>query len=234
VRRVLEAGPGGDYPAAVSSERRAFDRVRGRGLLKMYGRTRALAGVDVELRAGEVTVIEGPNGSGKSTLLSLLALLARPTRGALRFGDRDAVKARRALRRHVGVLGHQSMLYPDLSGVENLHFFAGLYELPAAAVDEVLARYEIGAFGERPVRTCSRGQLQRLALARALLPRPTLVLLDEPSTGLDETGVDRLVDVVGAERERGAIVAIVTHDQGFAERVADRRFRLQRGKVAEA
>ena len=209
---------------------RAFDEVQGEGLVKLYGRTRALAGVDVTLRAGEVTVIAGPNGSGKSTLLGLLSLEARPTRGTLRFGKADGRSARRRLRRHIGVLSHQPMLYPDLSGAENLRFFAGLLGAASERVAALRERFEVGAYGERPVRTYSRGQLQRVALARALLAEPSLLLLDEPSTGLDTRGVERLAAAIRAERTRGAIVALVTHDATFAASLADARITLRRGK----
>ncbi len=209
---------------------RAFDEVKGEGLVKLYGRTRALGGVDVTLRAGEVAGIAGPHGSGKSTLLSLLSLEARPTRGALRFGAFDGHRDRRRLRRHIGVLSHQAMLYPDLSAAENLAFFAGLLGVSADRVAVLRERFEVGTYGERAVRTYSRGQLQRVALARALLGAPSLLLLDEPSTGLDTRGIDRLEEAVRAERERGAIVALVTHDARFADALADARVSLRRGK----
>lgn len=208
-----------------------FDTIQAKGLLKTFGRTRALGGIEVRLKAGEVTVIEGHNGSGKSTLLSLLALLARPTKGHIFFGNQDAYRHRQTLRRSIGVLGHQSMLYDELSGLENLEFFAGLYNLAPSAIPEAKRRFDIGTFGERPVRTYSRGQLQWVALARALIAEPRLVLLDEPSTGLDTAGVQRLQEVVVQEKNRGAIVAVVTHDVAFADAIADRRIRLVRGKV---
>ena len=211
-----------------------FDRIEVRDLVKLYGPTRALAGVQLELRAGEVTVIEGPNGSGKSTLLDVLALLSRPTRGALRFGKYDALRERR-LRRHVGLVAHAAMVYPELTGHESLQLTAQLYGVrPEPALFSALAeRFELGAFMARPARTYSRGQLQRLALARALLPAPRLLLLDEPSTGLDVRGVERLVAAMRTERERGAIVVLVTHDTPLAQAVADRRVMLRSGKVVE-
>jgi len=214
----------------------AFDRVHGERLVKLYGRTRALAGVDVAFAAGEVTVVEGPNGSGKSTLLHLLALTAKPTDGVLRFGKLDATKDARAIRRHLGVLAHASMLYPDLSGRENVRLYAALFGVsdPKARADALFDRFGIGPFGDRPVRTYSRGQLQRVALARALVADPTLLLLDEPSTGLDVAGVERLVEVVKAERDRGAIVVLVTHDGELSGKVGDRRVALRNGKVVEA
>jgi heme exporter protein A len=210
-----------------------FDRVEARGLVKTYGATRALGGVDLVLDRGAITVIEGPNGAGKSTLLGILTLLVRPTRGTLRFGEIDAVAEPDAVRARLGVLSHSSFCYPDLSGDENLALAARLYGLadPRGRVKALRERFEIGAFGDRPVRTFSRGQLQRVALARALVNEPRLLLLDEPSTGLDARSTERLVAAVRAEKDRGAIVAVVTHDEPLASALGDRRVRLANGRV---
>ena len=209
-----------------------FDRVEVKGLVKVYGATRALIGVDATFDAGAVTVIEGPNGSGKSTLLNILGQLVRPTRGEVRYGELGVVN-KGAVRGAIGILAHAAMVYPDLSARENLALYARLYGLrdPAAVLERSIARFEIGRWGERPSRTYSRGQLQRLALARALIHEPTLLLLDEPSTGLDVKGVRRLVETVAAERERGAIVALITHDPKLADELADTTVKLKRGKV---
>jgi heme exporter protein A len=197
----------------------------------MFGPTRALSGVDLTLAAGVVTVIEGPNGAGKSTLLDLLSLLSRPTRGSLMFGPHDAWHMRSALRGSLGVLSHAAMVYPDLSGRENLHLFAAMYGVAKERVEELGARFEATTFWQRPVRTYSRGQLQRIALARALAHTPRLILLDEPSTGLDVRATAQLVAVVRAERERGAIIALVTHDPALSKELADKRVRLLRGRI---
>lgn len=214
-----------------------FEEVRVEGVVKVFGVTRALAGVSVTLDAGVITSVEGPNGSGKSTLLGIVAQLMRPTRGRVLYGDRRGGRgaAGVALRRHLGILGHQAMLYPELTGRENLRLFARLYDLPdpEARIGALLERFEIGAFVDRPARTWSRGQLQRVALARALLHAPRLLLLDEPSTGLDKRGVAHLTAALEAERARGAIQLLITHDAALAERLADRRVRLDRGKVVE-
>ncbi|MFM2416169.1 MAG: hypothetical protein RL385_892 [Pseudomonadota bacterium] len=208
-----------------------FSAVEARGLVKMYGPTRALSGVDLTLREGAVTVIEGPNGAGKSTLLEILSLLARPTRGSLQFGKYDGWRDRAALRGSLGVLAHAAMLYPDLSGRENLALFASMYAAPGARIDAIGSRFDVLGFWDRPVRTYSRGQLQRLSLCRALLHAPKLLLLDEPSTGLDVRSTELLVGAIDAERERGAIVVLVTHDTLLVERTADVRVRLVRGRV---
>jgi heme exporter protein A len=212
-----------------------FDRIEVRNLVKLYGPTRALAGVQLELQAGQITAIEGPNGSGKSTLLNVLALLSRPSRGELRFGQHDPRK-QAGLRAQIGLVAHAAMVYPDLTGRENLTLTASLYGLASDAprLHELETRFELGHFMQRPARTYSRGQLQRLSLARALLHAPRLLLLDEPSTGLDARGLDRLMEVMRAERARGAIVALVTHDAALAAAVADRRVQLERGKLLEA
>ena len=208
-----------------------FDRVEVSRLVKVYGATRALVGVDATFGERAVTVVEGPNGSGKSTLLNILGQLVRPTRGEVRYGDGRARGGE--LRAAIGILAHAAMIYPDLSAKENLALYARLYELwdPTEALNASVERFEIGRWGERAARTYSRGQLQRLALARALLHAPKLLLLDEPSTGLDLRGVERLVRTVEEERERGAIVVLITHDPKLADRLADARVGLERGRV---
>lgn len=208
-----------------------FQYVQALGLVKLFGATRALSGVDLRLEAGKVTVIQGHNGSGKSTLLSILAGLALPDDGEVRYGKINARRRAEALRGKIGVLAHSPMVYPDLSGRENLRFFAGLYGAPLERVESLCERFEIGRFADRPVRTYSRGQLQRIALARAVLHSPRLLLLDEPSTGLDIRGVERLEQAIGEERERGAILVLVTHDREFAKRTGDVHITLERGRV---
>ena len=218
-----------------------YDRVEAKGLVKTFGATRALAGLDAIFLAAATTVIEGPNGAGKSTLMGILSLLVKPSRGTLRFGEHDAWEQAKHLRGTVGVLAHSALLYPDLTGLQNLELASALHGLSQGVNDARMSRakerYELGSFLDRPARTYSRGQLQRLALARALLHKPQLVLLDEPSTGLDAASTKRLVLVVDEERRRGAIVIVVTHDQAFADAIATTRVRLSRGRtdaIAEA
>jgi len=210
-----------------------FNRVRAKDLVKIFGATRALAGVTATFEAGKITVVEGPNGSGKSTLLSLLAQLARPTKGTVLYGKVDGRVGGSALRGSIGVLAHASMVYPDLTGQENIELFAALHGIadPKKRAAELIERFDIGRFLRRPARTYSRGQLQRVALARALVHSPSLLLLDEPSTGLDEKAVSSLIEAVMQERDRGTILVLVTHDMDLANRIADSRIRLERGRV---
>jgi heme exporter protein A len=211
----------------------AQGQLRAEKLTKLYGTTRALLDFDATFAAGHVCVVAGPNGSGKSTLLALLAQTARPTSGHIHY---DAALASDAARRAaVGMVAHDAMLYPDLTGLENLELYAALYSVarPAARIDELRERFGAGRFAERPVRTYSRGQVQRVALCRALLHGPSILLLDEPTNGLDTDSVSRLADAIGAERARGVIQILVTHDAAFAERVADTQVALRAGRRVE-
>jgi heme exporter protein A len=201
---------------------------------KTYGPVRALTGVDARFELGTVTAVLGANGSGKSTLLSLVATLARPTSGVVTHGSLG--RTREEVRRVLGWVGHESLCYGDLTGRENLRFAGRLYGLEGdAAVERVAKRFELGgAYFDRPFRTYSRGQRQRVALARALLHEPMLVLLDEPTTGLDASGCAHLTEVVKEEASRGAVVVVVTHDESFARAVATQEVRLERGRIVVA
>ncbi len=205
-------------------------RVVVRGVVKTYGSTVALRGVDATLERARLTLIEGANGSGKSTLLGIIGTVIRATAGRVDYeplGD-DLTE----VRANLGWLSHETLAYPDLSGRENVELVARLHGLDAreawrAAED----RFELGAFARRPLRTCSRGQRQRVALARALIHEPSLVLLDEPTAGLDKSGVSRLVRVVREEVARGAAVAVVSHEPEVFREVAGARIVLERGKA---
>lgn len=207
---------------------RALSRVEARDVTKLHGSTVALRGVSATFDAGSITTIEGPNGSGKSTLLSILGTAARPTKGSvawLPFGEDQA-----DARAHVGWLGHEALVYPDLSGRENLAWVAETHGLGADTVERAGARVGLGEWSKRPVRSMSRGQKQRVALARAILHAPGLLLLDEPTTGLDVAGVSLLVDVVREEAKAGAVVVVVTHEKALTDALAGEVVRLERGK----
>ena len=203
--------------------------VRLRRVTKTYGPVRALVAVDASFAASCVTAVLGANGSGKSTLLSIIGTLSRPTSGTVTHGG---LVGAGAVRRALGWVGHASLCYPDLTGAENLRLAAELHGLPDdQALAEARDRFELGGFMERPFREYSRGQRQRISLARALVHQPTLLLLDEPTTGLDASGVARLVSVVRDEAARGATIIVVTHDERFASDVAETSVRLERGRV---
>ncbi|MCX7808564.1 MAG: ABC transporter ATP-binding protein [Deltaproteobacteria bacterium] len=210
-----------------------YKEVRLCGLTKRFGPNVALAGINATFSAGEITSIEGPNGAGKSTLLGILALLLRPTAGFLRYGDWNPFDHPTAIRRTIGFLGHASFVYPDLSAMDNWLLHAQLFglstEAAKARIKVLRERLGLGDFIFRSTRTYSRGQLQRAALARALLHEPTLLLLDEPSSGLDSKGVELLIEALQEEQKRGAIVVMVTHDTELARRLSTKRLRLRAG-----
>jgi heme ABC exporter ATP-binding subunit CcmA len=201
-----------------------------RHVTKTFGPVRALVGVSCSFGGGQVSVVRGPNGSGKSTLLAVVGTLMRSTSGAVDHGELGRTRA--VVRRSLGWVGHESLCYPDLTGRENIELAARLHGGDARqAYAHAQARFELQGFAERAVRTYSRGQRQRVALARALVHEPRLLLLDEPTTGLDKAGSERLATVVREEARRGAVVVVVTHDGAFADAVGDHVIRLERGRT---
>ncbi len=205
---------------------------------KRFGHQRALVGVDLELAAGEVCALLGPNGAGKSTLLGILSTLVRPTSGAVTYVDGDAARpADDRLRGEIGLLAHASLCYGELTAVENLVFFGGLYGVadPEARAHALLDQVGLdGKARARVASTYSRGMVQRLALARALIADPSLLLLDEPFTGLDRGGALALGQRLGQARADGVIVLVVTHDLEAIAEVTDHVVVLRRGQVAHA
>lgn len=183
------------------------------GVTRRQGNVLALAGVDLVVHRGDTVLLLGANGAGKSTLLRLLAGLSRPRRGVVRIAGRDATRDSGA-RRMVGYVAHQSMCYDDLTARENLQFVAAMTAVvePSHRVSEVLERVGLTARADHPVRTFSRGMQQRLALARAIIATPRLLLLDEPFTGLDSDGASMLRDVVTGQSADGGATICVTHD----------------------
>lgn len=203
--------------------------IEARGLARRFGRVQALRPLDLRVEAGETLAVLGPNGAGKSTLLRLLAGLARPSSGELVVAGDPRGRAER--RRRVGLIAHATFLYPELSARENLWLVARLHGLPDAAERVARALHEQGLadFAERRAGTFSRGMAQRLAIARALLHDPPVLLLDEPFTGLDAAASERLASQLA--RARGArTTVLVTHDLERAAALGDRALVLVRGR----
>jgi heme exporter protein A len=211
-----------------------FPILRFEDVSRHFGRRRALAHVSLDCRAGEIVGLLGPNGAGKSTLLAIAAALMTPSAGSVRYGTITAREGGAALRGRIGLLAHDLHLYPELTARENLEFFARLYMLPDARrrAEAALARAGLAARSEEVVSSFSRGQRQRLALERALVHDPRLVLLDEPFTGLDDEASRTLVTRLGALREAGAIVLLATHDIETVEGLVDRVAVLREGRLA--
>ena len=212
----------------------ALHQVEIRKVAKRYGNERALAGVSLDLAAGKMCALLGHNGAGKTTLLGVVSTLVRPTAGNVAYRSSAGVVTGDAVRREIGMLAHSSLCYGELSARENLALIAGLYSVDGsrAAVDAMLDRVGLEPKArDRAARTYSRGMVQRLALARALLTRPSLLLLDEPFTGLDRGGALALGEQLGALRDAGAIVVVVTHDLEAIAGRADHVAILRRGQL---
>jgi heme exporter protein A len=210
-----------------------FTGVAVRDVSRHYGRRRALARVSLACRSGEVLGLLGPNGAGKSTLLSILATILAPSSGDVRYGTRTAREAGPALRACLGFLSHDLHLYPELTARENLQFFARLYGVADVGdrVATALDRAGLTARSEDLVSGFSRGMRQRLALERALLHEPRLLLLDEPFTGLDDASVAALVSRLRELCEADRIIVVVTHDLDVAERLLDKVAVLKEGRL---
>jgi heme exporter protein A len=195
-----------------------------------------LAGVNLTVEAGELVVLLGSNGAGKTTLLRVLATLLRPSGGALALFGEDASRRPPAARRRIGYVGHESACYPDLTGRENLEFHAELHGVadPATRIADVLRWAGLEDAARRPVRVYSRGMAQRLALARAFLHAPELLLLDEPFSGLDAAAVTRLETLLAELRRAGHAIVLSTHDLDRVAAVATRVAMLHRGRIAWA
>lgn len=197
-----------------------------------FGRRRALARVSLTARTGEILGLLGPNGAGKSTLIGVLATLVAPTLGQVTYGERSARAWGPPLRQRIGLLAHELHLYSELSARQNLAFFAQLYGLnPTDTVEAALERAGLADRAHDEVSGFSRGMRQRLALERALLHRPRLVLLDEPFTGLDDRAVGAVSDRLRALAADGAIVILATHDLDLADGLVTRVALMRDGRL---
>jgi len=197
---------------------------------RTFGAVAALRAVSLTFDAGEIWALEGSNGAGKSTLLSVLATAIRPTLGRVIYEplgeDPEQVRG------ELGWVAHESLCYRELTGRENVELAAELYGVESkGAWERICDRVEARPFGDRPFGTLSRGQRQRVALARALVHEPSVLLLDEPWTGLDATSAVLLERALGEERDQGKLVILTSHAPEQAERLRARRVQLVAGRV---
>ena len=197
------------------------------------GRT-ILRDVNIDVAAGQLVALLGANGTGKSTLLKVLATLVPPSTGQVELFGKIATATSADLRRRIGLIGHQSMLYHDLSARENLEFFARLYDVadvPARA-KQMLGMIGLADRSEDPVRTFSRGMVQRVAIARALLHDPELILADEPFDGLDAPSSESLEQLLSDLNLAGKTIVMVHHDIETTLKIAERAIVLRDGRIA--
>lgn len=201
-----------------------------RGVTRVFRGRPVLRGASARFERGTITFIEGPNGAGKSTLLAIIGTGLEPSAGSVVYpplGD-----SRRAIRAELGWLAHESRAYRDLTARENVALAARLHGVePGAGFDRVADALGLRPFADQVFGTLSRGQRQRVALARAVVHQPSVLLLDEPLTGLDSESVERVASLLVRERERGSVVIVVSHVEGFPERVGGRRLRLEGGRL---
>ncbi len=205
-----------------------------RSLRKSFGLRPVLRGVDLAVAAGECVALVGPNGAGKTTLMRILATLSKPTLGIVRVAGYPLPAGASEVRQRLGVVSHHTLLYADLSAEENLAFYARLYAVrnPAPRIAAVLEQVDLSRRRRDLVRTFSRGMQQRLAIARALLPDPEVVLFDEPYTGLDPNAALMLDDVLRGVARQGRTVLLSTHDLPRGLALADRVVILAHGVIA--
>ena len=199
-------------------------------LERRYGERVALAGVSLRVEQGQTLAVLGGNGAGKTTLLRVLAGLLRPHGGAARVLGAELPTERWKLPAQVGYLGHEPLLYRELSGRENLRYHADLHGVPQVRVDQLLAQVGMADRADDPVRELSKGLVQRLAAARAVLHEPTLLLLDEPRANLDPAAAELLEPLIG--RASGRTRVLVSHDVEGALAEADLSIGLRDGRLA--
>ena len=201
------AAASGAPPAAVPAPAVVLTNVT-----RVFGVTPALVRVDLRVERGETVLLRGSNGAGKSTLLRVIATLLSPTYGAGRILGYDLLRDRAQIRSHIELLGHRTRLYEDLTAVENLRFTARLFGFEPTAIGEALERVGLADVASERVRSYSQGMRQRVAVARAILRAPELLLMDEPYAGLDTEAREVVDDLARATRARGGTVLLATHE----------------------
>lgn len=203
-------------------------------LVKRFGLKTVLRGVDFEVQPGEFVALLGPNGAGKTTFLRILASLSRPSVGEVKIAGYKLPGEAAQVRARLGVVSHLPLLYGDLTAEENLRFYARMYNIPnhELRVTEVLEMVGLEARRRDLVRTFSRGMQQRLAIGRAVLHDPDVVLFDEPYTGLDQDASSMLDDVLKTVAAKGRTVVMTSHDLARAEDLATRFDILSRGVIS--
>ncbi len=215
-----------------------LEMIRARGVVKTFGQFQVLKGLNFSLRQGEFVTLLGPNGAGKTTLMRILAMLARPSAGTIEIAGIKLQESRPSIRSLVGVISHLTFLYEDLTARENLDFYGKLYGLRGPELEQrityLLAKVGLEKRSDQRVRYFSRGMQQRLSLARAVLHRPPILLLDEPDTGLDRQAAQMLAEII-AEPAQGNLprsVLMTTHNLERGLAMSTRLVVLAGGRIA--
>ena len=203
-------------------------------LIKAFGSRLVLRGVDLTINEGDFVALMGANGAGKTTLLHIVDTLIKPTGGKVSIGGYSTANSATELRRFIGLVSHKTLLYDDLTADQNLHFYAQMYDVPSASNRIETVLNQVGLWGRQhdPVRTYSRGMQQRLAIARAMLHNPPILLLDEPDTGLDQHAADRLSELLSAVGANQRTILMTTHNLERGLSLGNRVVILAKGKIA--
>jgi heme exporter protein A len=204
-------------------------------LMKQADNKLILKGLDLSIRKGETAAILGPNGAGKSTLLKVLATLIKPTSGLVKINGLDLKKDHIEVKKMFGYLPHSSLLYDHYTPFENLVFFGNLYGVKNVEerARELVQEVGLSFFINEPVKNFSRGMIQRIAIARAIIHEPKIMLLDEPHTGLDQGAISILNNVILSMKEKGCTTLMVTHDFKQAAEICERIIIVKNGKIAD-
>lgn len=207
--------------------------VRMSAVTKRYGKVMALRGIDLQLARGRCLGIFGPNGAGKTTLLRMLSTLARPSSGTIRIAGFDVLREMEKVRPLLGVLSHRTFLFPHFTGFENLHFYGRLFGVKSLPdrIQEVLQSVGLEQHARQLVGTYSRGMQQRLAIARAILHHPQLLLFDEPFTGLDQQAVSHVQSLLKALQSTESTLIVSTHNLSRGLELCDDIAIQCRGKI---
>ncbi len=207
--------------------------IEARGLYKKFGYKTALRNVDIVLQEGDSLVLFGPNGAGKSTLIQVLCSLLQPTAGSVRIAGYDAHRDREALHQIIGLIGHQTFLYPHLTAYENLKFYGAMYGVDRLGdrIAEVLELVGLSASTHDAVQGFSRGMQQRLSIGRAIIHDPAIMFLDEPFTGLDQQGSEDFIKLILQFRSQGKTVIMASHHIHLGTELCDRAAILKSGNI---
>jgi len=203
------------------------------GLTKSFGNHLALAGIDLKVRQGDSVVIFGPNGAGKTTLIKILTTIMNPSSGTVLIDGLNLKNNAEEIRRRIGIVAHQTFLYSNLTVYENLQFYSRMYDVPniKERIHEVVAMVDMTSRLHDHIGTLSRGMQQRLSIARSLLHKPAIMLLDEPETGLDQRATSMLWKVLGIEGEEKRTIILTTHNLERGLELGGHLLILDKGKI---
>ena len=204
-----------------------------KGLIKKFGHKTALRKVDIFLTEGDSLALFGPNGAGKSTLIQVLSSLLQPTSGRVRIAGYDTRRDREALHQIIGLIGHQTFLYPDLTAYENLKFYGAMYGITRLndRIAEVLDLVGLSDYRNDVVQNFSRGMQQRLSIGRAIIHDPMIMFLDKPFTGLDQEGSEDFLKLILQFRDQGKTVIMASHQLQLGLELCDRAAILKSGRI---